>query len=54
LRACCDVALWPGVVALRGLCIMPLLCGRNRQAFYLSAGYLLELGFPAVTGPGNE
>jgi len=49
--------LGSGLLILRGLDgldIVPLLCGRNRQAFYLSAGYLLELGFPAFLRPGDE
>jgi hypothetical protein len=41
-------------VALRGLYIAPLLSSGNRQAFYLSAGNLLELVLPTFAGPGNE
>jgi hypothetical protein len=39
---------------MRGLDIVPLLFDWDRQAFYLSAGDLLELGLPAFDWPGNE
>ena len=33
---------------------MPLLPDWDHQAFYFSAGYLLELELPAFTRPGDE
>ncbi len=42
------------LLVLRGLDIVPLLFDWDRQAFDLSAGYLLELGLPAFDWPGNE
>ena len=42
------------LLVMRGLDIVPLLFDWNRQAFDLSAGYLLELGLPAFNWPGNE
>ena len=51
---CSGVTLGRDVVALRGLCIAPLLYGRNRQAFYLSASYFLELVFPALKRASDQ
>jgi hypothetical protein len=42
------------LLVIRELDIVPLLSDRNSQAFDLSAGYLLEFGFPAFTRSGNE
>jgi hypothetical protein len=40
-------------MVLRAL-ITPAFASRNRQPLNLSAGYLLKLGLPALSGLGDE